>query len=193
MTGDLAADLAALRARAAGPGLTLFRHPKTAAEGIVYGRHDPAPAPEAPAQIESALARARALRLQGPVIASPAGRAQALALPLAAALGVAVQTDEDLRELDFGAWEGLRWDALDRAQSDPWAEDPWRRAPPGGERFADLVARAAAALARAPSGAVLVTHAGVIRAAWMLREGIGFDEAFARPVPYAAPVPLRAG
>lgn len=188
------AMLAALRERARGPGLTLLRHPKVAGAGLVYGRHDPPLAPEAADQIEAACRRALALRLSpGAVTSSPAPRALALARPLAAALGVGVTEDPRLQELDFGAWEGRAWAALDRGESDPWAEDPWRRAPPGGERFFDLCARMAEALAEAGPEAVMVSHAGPIRAAWMLREGIGFDEAFRRAVPYAAPVPLRAG
>jgi alpha-ribazole phosphatase len=190
MTGH---DLNALRARAMGPALTLLRHPRVVAEGLVYGRTDPPLGPSAAQEIAAACARARALRLTPDVVrCSPSPRALALAEALAAALGVAHAPDPRLLELDFGAWEGLRWDALDRAESDPWAEDPWHLAPPGGESFGDLTARVADVLAEAPEGAVLVTHAGVVRAARMLREGIDFAAAFAAPVPYAAPRPLRA-
>lgn len=186
-------DLFALRARAAGPALTLLRHPRVAAEGLVYGRSDPPPGPTAAQEIAAARARVRALGLAPDVVrSSPSPRAAMLAHALAEALGVRVAMDPRLMELDFGAWEGLRWDALDRGQSDPWAEDPWRRAPPGGESFGALTARVADALGDAPEGAVLVTHAGVIRAARMLREGIDFAAAFAAPTPYAVPQPLRA-
>ena len=186
-------DLTALRARAMGPAITLLRHPRVTAEGLVYGRTDPALAPTARQEIAAACARARALRLAPQVVrSSPSPRALALAQGLGDALGAPVATDPRLMELDFGAWEGRRWDALDRAESDPWAVDPWRRAPPGGESFGALAARVAEALAEAPEGAVLVTHAGVVRAARMLREGIDFAAAFAAPVPYAAPQPLRA-
>ncbi|MGG7565278.1 histidine phosphatase family protein [Rhodovulum sp. DZ06] len=185
--------IAALRAAASGPGLTLFRHPKMDADGVVYGRSNPPFADVAARQIEDACRRALALRLSPPeLVSSPAERALALAGPLSEALGVGVRVDHRLHELDFGAWEGTRWDALDRAVSDPWAADPWRLAPPGGESFGALAERVGAALADAAAGAVLVCHAGPIRAAWMLRQGLGMKDAFARAVEYAAPTPLPA-
>jgi alpha-ribazole phosphatase len=111
----------------------------------------------------------------------------ALAAGLADALGVGVAADPRLMELDFGAWEGQRWDALTPAERDPWAVDPWRRAPPGGEAFGAL-----AALADAPPGAVMVTHAGVIRAVRILRGGLSVAEALATPALFAAPVAIPA-
>lgn len=185
--------LAALRARAAGPPLTLFRHPKLSAEGVIYGRADPPLAPEAPRQIEDALRRAEELRLSPPeIIASPAPRARALAEPLAALLGVALRIDERLIELDFGAWEMALWKEVDRALSEPWLADPWRLSPPGGETLASLTERVAEALGDAPEGAVLVCHAGPIRAARMLRQGMSLARSYAEPAPYAAPVPMPA-
>jgi hypothetical protein len=52
-------DLNALRARAMGPALTLLRHPRVVAEGLVYGRTDPPLGPSAAANA-SASASARA-------------------------------------------------------------------------------------------------------------------------------------
>lgn len=98
--------------------------------------------------------------------------------------------DPRLLELDFGAWEGRPWDAIPRSESDPWAVDPVNRAPPGGEPFATLHARVAAVLATVLAGAVLVCHAGPIRAGRMILAGESFDAAFARPVPYAEPLEL---
>ena len=153
--------------------LTVMRHPPTAAApGLCYGRHDPGLAPGWEARID-ALAPALAVRS---IVTSPA------------ALGVALQEDARLQELDFGAWEGRPWSGIPRAESDPWAEDPHRRAPPGGETFAALAARTARALAEAPPGALILCHAGPIRAMLMARGGLSFAQAFARPVPYATPL-----
>ncbi|MEM8596499.1 MAG: histidine phosphatase family protein, partial [Pseudomonadota bacterium] len=143
--------------------------------------------PDAPKAIEAACAAApRAL----PVITSPARRALVLAEALAARDGAVPLVDPRLQELDFGTWEGRPWSAIDRRESDPWAEDPIHRAPPGGEAFHDLLARVRAALAEAPPGALIVTHAGPIRAAHMLAGRADFRAAFAAPVPYATPIPI---
>jgi probable phosphoglycerate mutase len=72
-------------------------------------------------------------------------------------LDVPVEVDGDLRELDFGAWEGLT--AAEAQAKSPlayrrWAGDTTVR-PPGGESVADVSARVARARAR-----VLERHAG---------------------------------
>lgn len=168
--------------------MIFLRHPRPEAPpGLCYGRTDLAPGPGAAAEI------ARALELTptvSQVLASPARRCRGLAEALAARDGVALELDDRLRELDFGAWEGRRWWDIPRAESDPWASDPWRRAPPGGETFAALHARVAAVLAETGPGAVLISHAGPIRAARMILTGATFEAVFAEAVPYAVPMRL---
>ncbi|MEO1469607.1 MAG: histidine phosphatase family protein [Pseudomonadota bacterium] len=176
--------------------LVFLRHPRPAvAPGICYGRLDLADGPDAAREIAAALAATPPLAA---LWHSPARRTAALAAALATRDSLAPQVDARLHELDFGAWEGRAWAVIDRVESDPWAADPRRRAPPGGERFDDLLARLAAWLddrAAAP-GAMgpigIVTHAGVIRAARMLVEGASFEAVFAEPVPYATPILLEA-
>jgi alpha-ribazole phosphatase len=165
-----------------------LRHPAAAvAPGICYGRLDLAPGPRAEAEI------ARALALLPGVTAlrsGPARRCRVLAERIAARDGVPVTVDARLQELDFGLWEGRGWHAIDRAESDPWAADPWRVAPPGGETFSALSGRVAAALADMPPGAAVVTHAGVIRAARMILASERFDAVFAAAVPHCTPISL---
>lgn len=172
------------------PTFTALRHPRpSAAPGLCYGQLDLPPGPQAASEIASALAatpRAAAL------VTSPARRARVLAEALAARDGLALTVDPRWQELDFGTWEGRPWDAIDRAESDPWAEDPVTRAPPGGETFAALAARVAAAAADLAPGAVVVTHAGPIRALRMAEQGLSFAAAFAAPVPYATPLAFTA-
>ncbi len=93
-------------------------------------------------------ARAAACRLADgvpidAVVSSPLRRAAATADIAAAELGLTAATDDDLRETDFGEWEGFtlaelqeRWPALIAA----WQHDP-EQAPPGGESFADTAHR----------------------------------------------------
>lgn len=77
------------------------------------------------------------------IVSSPLERAAATAVIVAGTLGLRATWDEDLRETDFGTWEGLslaeiqgRWPETVAA----WQQDP-RRAPPGGESFADTACR----------------------------------------------------
>ena len=168
--------------------MILLRHPQTAAPpGLCFGRFEPPVGPNATAEIAAALAITPSARI---VVASPSRRCRELAEALAARDGVQLMFDSRLLELDFGAWEGRLWAEIERAESDAWSVDPLNRAPPGGECFTTLRERVRAALAEAPEGAVLVCHAGPIRAARMLLTGASFDAVFAEPVPYATPIHL---
>jgi alpha-ribazole phosphatase len=124
------------------------------------------------------------------VVASPARRCRGLAEALAGRDGAPLSFDDRLWEMDFGAWEGMRWDAIRRADSDAWAADPWSIAPPGGETFAAVHGRVAAVLDAVAPGTAVVCHAGPIRAARMRLEGLSFAAVFAEPVPYAEPLHL---
>ena len=77
------------------------------------------------------------------VVTSPLRRAAATAAIAATELGLTPATDDDLRETDFGEWEGLtlaeiqhRWPAAAAA----WQHNP-DQAAPGGESFADTARR----------------------------------------------------
>jgi alpha-ribazole phosphatase len=76
---------------------------------------------------------------------------------------------EELIELDFGAWEGIRWNALPREELDDWARDVWHYRPGGGESAAMVEERWRRWYDRVSSldlaSIVAVTHAGVIRTA----------------------------
>lgn len=157
----------------------LLRHPRPlVAPGVCYGRLD--------VEVGDGFAMPAIERPPRRVVSSPAARA----LALARRFGAPVRTDPRWHELDFGRWEGVPWTRIARTESDPWAADPWSVAPPGGETFAALHARVGAALAVLGEGDLVVTHAGPLRAARMIAEGLSFEAAFRWPVPYAEPVPL---
>jgi alpha-ribazole phosphatase len=144
-------------------GLILLRHTRpVGSDGVCYGRADLPPGPDLPRE-------ARRLDAQiGPVTAilsSPLVRCLRLAEALGAARALPVLRDPRLAEIDFGAWEGLRWDAIPRAEIDAWAADLHHARPHGGETVAELALRVGEALAAAPAGALIVTHMGPIRAA----------------------------
>jgi probable phosphoglycerate mutase len=71
------------------------------------------------------------------IVTSPLQRARQTAAEVAAATGAPVVTDDDLRETDFGAWEGLTFaEAQERWPHEvtTWLGDP-AVAPPEGESF----------------------------------------------------------
>lgn len=176
------------------PELILMRHPPVASHGLCYGRHDPGLAPGWEPKADAAAPRLARTRR---VVSSPAPRCLALARRLAARIGAALEIDARLAEMHFGDWEGLRWTEIPRAAFDVWAKDPVRLAPPGGESFGALQLRVRHAAQEAEERALredrpalVVCHAGPIRALRMAREGLSFREAFDWQTPYAEPIPL---
>jgi alpha-ribazole phosphatase len=97
--------------------------------------------------------------------------AEALAAP------EAIRIHPDLREMNFGAWEGLHWADIPRAELDAWAADITGFQPPNGESAQMMQARALSALREicatpATLPRVCVTHAGVIRALIAAERGL---------------------
>ena len=104
-------------------------------------------------------------------LSSPLRRASETANAIAAATGIRVEIDPDLREIDFGRWEGKTFEeikAIDPGEVDRWAESTERFSFPEGESvrgFLDRVHRAADRMTAAGDDVVVaVTHGGVIRA-----------------------------
>jgi broad specificity phosphatase PhoE len=76
------------------------------------------------------------------VLSSPLFRAQETAEILAR--DIPVETDPRLKEMDYGAWEGLSYDQIDATQSvarREWELAPDRLACPGGESGNDVALR----------------------------------------------------
>ena len=130
------------------------------AEGLCYGHSDLAVDAQANAQAAASL---RASLPSFPVYSSPLQRC----LSLASLLGRTVQTDDRLRELNFGDWEMQPWDRIDRADIDAWAADTVHYQPGGAESLLQMTIRVSAFLrtlqAQNLDGVILVTHAGVLK------------------------------
>jgi alpha-ribazole phosphatase len=104
------------------------------------------------------------------IVCSPLARARETAGIIVAGRG-GFEIDPDLREFDFGAWEGLTYAEVEKA--DPAGAKAWSEFAdgfvfPGGESlagFSERVGRAARSFAGRESGTVVcVAHGGVIRA-----------------------------
>lgn len=81
--------------------------------------------------------------------------------------------EPDLAEQDFGRWQGRSWLDLETAKDPDLAAfwgDPAGTTPPGGESFASMIERVAAAMenltaAQAGRDILAIVHAGTVRAA----------------------------
>ncbi|MDA8249882.1 MAG: histidine phosphatase family protein [Rhodospirillales bacterium] len=148
----------------------LIRHPAVLiAPGICYGRLDLDLHPQAAA--DAARLRAVVAGCAGRVWSSPARRCRLIA-------GDGATPDERLRELDFGAWEGLAWDAVPRDALDRWAAAPHHFAPPQGESGAALLARVGAfhaELRARGEDCVVVSHGGPLKLLAALLHGTAPD------------------
>ena len=107
------------------------------------------------------------------VYSSPLQRTYHTALPIATRRNLEVQRVDDLRECDFGIWEGMsRAEVLERSPEDSQRLREWEHntsvAPPGGESFEALQQRVVTAVehlaqAHPDQAIVLVSHVGPIK------------------------------
>lgn len=147
--------------------LTLIRHAPSVPPGRLYGRTDAACRLPPRGELRAVAALAGS---PGALLVSPARRCRETAAALFP--GVAATVEPALWEQDFGAWDGA-------ALADLPDLGPLERAalaahaPPGGESFAAMAARARPALRAAAEGegTVVVAHAGTVRAALGLALG----------------------
>lgn len=105
-------------------------------------------------------------------------------------------TDERLRELSFGRWEGLtrkEMAAADPDLHDAFFADPDNHAPPGGESHNELRARVAAFLSDLHAPSIVVGHGGTFRALVRLACGANEPTSFVKPVPQDRVVLIRDG
>ena len=85
------------------------------------------------------------------------------------------RTDDRLKEISFGAWEGLTWPEVAAADAQRHAErnrDRWAFVPPDGESYAQVADRLEPWLEAIPDDAVVVAHGGVARALLVMLTGL---------------------
>lgn len=93
------------------------------------------------------------------------------------------EIDERFGEQSFGDWQGRSWPEMEAADPETYHafwKDPVRNRTPGGESFADQIARVGAAIEEystrhAGRDIVCVSHGGTVRAA--LAHALGVDPA----------------
>jgi probable phosphoglycerate mutase len=110
-------------------------------------------------------------------VASPMLRARETMSILRATLSLGedgVRLDDRLREITFGAWEGLTWPELtlqDCEGARARMRDKWNYVPPEGESYAMLATRLTPWLEGLTQETVAVAHGGVARALMVLAAG----------------------
>jgi broad specificity phosphatase PhoE/ribonuclease HI len=153
--------------------MVLLRHGQTAAarDGWFNGSGDEPLTDDGRAQVAAVTDVLASGERIDAVVASPLRRARETADIVAAKLGLPVREEKDLREADFGEWEGLSMSEIaDRYpdELDRWVSDP-DVPPPGGESLVDVRRRAVRArdkiLARYPNKTILVAAHGMLLAA----------------------------
>ncbi len=169
--------------------LWLVRHAQPLIEpGICYGATDVAA--DEQATLQAAQVLARMLPPSVLLVSSPLQRCELLANCLRGLRpDLVYKTDARLVEMDFGCWEGQRWDAIPQADFDPWLAAFGDHRFGGRESVRDLMRRVALAWDETQlrgRDAVWITHAGVIRATTLLAQGVR-DVDQAEQWPHAAP------
>ena len=105
------------------------------------------------------------------VYASPLRRARATAEPLCRATGLEMKLRDGLRELDYGQWEGMTPDTVNREFREDymlWLADAGWNSPTGGERGVDVGHRSLAVLeeiqrTHKDGDVLVVSHKATIR------------------------------
>lgn len=167
--------------------LLAIRHAPVAVEGIFYGQTDVPTrlnAVQAVARIQSAVAAFAPLTIWS----SDAVRCHEPAALLSEQMGVPHIVDTRVRELSYGAWEGLAWDAVPRAELDEWMAEWLVRSPPEGETVAAFAQRVAAWWDDLPAGRhFLMAHAGVVHCLDVVAGGLSWEETGERRLDFLQP------
>ncbi|MGH8256106.1 MAG: histidine phosphatase family protein [Steroidobacteraceae bacterium] len=150
--------------------LILIRHPATAMSGTFCGHTDPDVSPKGEAQLAALLRTLQGTSIDR-IVSSDLRRAQRCADALARQHALTAELRSALREIHFGAWEGLRWrdiEARYREEAHRWMEEFPGHTPPGAEPYMDFAQRIhddAAHWLHDPSCKTLavVTHRGVLQ------------------------------
>jgi alpha-ribazole phosphatase len=176
--------------------LTLMRHPAIDATGErCIGQTDVELSPDGRRALLS-LAETACREEPDRILSSDLRRCRLLGEAIATRLELRLELDPIWREISFGRWENRTWSEIEAEEPQAlseWMTDYERVAPPGGESFQQLQARVISAistrLATAPElvpigRTLVVTHAGVIRAAISAFSNLSLRRAFEYAIPY---------
>jgi broad specificity phosphatase PhoE len=161
--------------------LTFIRHAETDLAGSFCGHSDPPI--NASGQIQVAALAARFSMGQFDFICcSDLQRAVDTAIPIAEALKLPLRKTPNLREIDFGDWESLTWNEIEKRDPDyafRWMHSFPSLPAPGGETYVAFEHRVLLQVNNLlnmdnVSRAIVVTHGGAMRI--VLHALLGYSE-----------------
>ena len=152
--------------------ILLIRHPETIDPARFYGSTDVGLSQKGEVQAARLCTRLISEKLNL-VYASPMKRALHPAGLICQQGQITLVKETELKEINFGRWEGLTFDAIKKSQDgellNQWIKEPEDFVFPEGEKVADFVARVKNAFQRIEldqsfkQKAAIITHGGVIR------------------------------
>jgi broad specificity phosphatase PhoE len=181
--------------------LLFIRHGETDLAGRFCGSSDPPINEDGFRQIEELIERLRTEPIDA-VYASDLLRSLTTADAIGKAFALSPTKVPELREIDFGDWEGLSWheiESRDPAYARQWSESYPNLPAPGGERFEAFRSRVLCAVKRLlvlssqTECAAIVTHGGVMRVVLRSLCGLDEQEAWARTSAYCGVFRYQAG
>ncbi len=148
--------------------LWLIRHPQVQIQaGICYGQLD-VPSDFSCNAIQAQLL-ATILPLGLTIYYSPLQRCHHLAIALVALRNdLHIKLDPNLREMDFGEWEGKPWDEIPQNEIAAWTDNFLHYPAGGGESVSVFMTRVNQSYQKFSHTCAWITHAGVIRASHLL-------------------------
>jgi len=172
--------------------LLLIRHAETELAGTFCGQLDPPLNPRG-RQEAVELVKSLAAETIHAVYSSDLQRAFDVGTALAESKGLSCRSAPALREIYFGAWEGLDWKNIERR--DPEIAAAWlarfpRLSAPGGESFHAFEQRVLAEItyicSQREASIAIVTHAGVIRLLLQRLARLNEEQTWERPLPFCS-------
>jgi alpha-ribazole phosphatase len=181
--------------------LLFIRHAETDMAGTFCGRCDPELNARGRAQLDDLINRLREEKI-GVVYASDLRRAHTTGVAIAETFNVYCHERSALREIDFGQWEGLTWEEIERRDdvyARRWIAEYPRLPAPDGESFHDFERRVLDEVkflslkAEASELRIaVVTHAGVLRTVLCALLGWSEDTAWEQTSSYCSVVRIPA-
>jgi broad specificity phosphatase PhoE len=178
--------------------LLFIRHAETDLAGRFCGHSDPPVNQRGLHQIEELIATIKAESIDA-IHASDLSRSLTTAEAIGRVFGLSPIKAPELREIDFGEWEGLSWQEIesrDQVYARRWSEAYPDLPAPGGETFDTFRFRVLNKVGElctmtSQKCAAVVTHAGVMRGVLRSFYGLTEQEAWERTKAYCGFFQLR--
>lgn len=176
--------------------IVLIRHAQTDMAGRFCGQSDPELNAIGRDQLTGIAEQASSFGIER-IWSSDLRRVRQTAQAISQRVGADVQLTPNLREIHFGAWEGMGWNQISAAwphEAELWLREPKHRSAPQGETYAQFAARIEAEftrlLEREDQVIAVVTHRGVMM--HVLTKLFGWEEqdAWERTALYGVTIPI---